>query len=181
LAYYIANPTARHYLRELAEKLDLDPANLSRELQRLEHQGLFISEPSGRQRYFRINRDYPLFAEVRGIVNKTVGAVPLIADALGRMEGIQQAWLYGSFARDQQDAHSDIDLLVIGDPQNVVLAQHIRKLERYLGRDINYTLMTRIEFEARQASHDPFVQHLWGNPRISLMEQHGGPTQAAAG
>ncbi len=181
LAYYFANPTARHYLRELAEKLDLDPANLSRELERLERQGLFNSERSGRQRYFRINRGYPLFAEVRGIVSKTVGALPLIADALKGLAGMQQAWLYGSFARDQQDAHSDIDLLVIGNPQQELLAQLMRKLERYLGRDINYTLMAPAEFEARLASHDPFIQHLWGNPRISLMEQRFEPTQAAAG
>ena len=169
LAYYVTNPTARHYLRELAERLDLDPANLSRELQRLERQGLFTSERSGRQVYYRLNRDYPLFAEVRAIIQKTVGAVPLIADALGRTEGIKEAWLYGSFARDQQDALSDIDVLVIGDPPSAVLAQHVRKLERFLGRDINYTVMTGAEFEARQAGNDPFLQHVWRNQRISLM------------
>ena len=76
LAYYFANPTARLHLRNLAGQLDIDPSNLSKELRRLETEGLFRSEVSGRQKYFQLNRDYPLFAEVRSIVSKTIGAMP---------------------------------------------------------------------------------------------------------
>src|SRR5271167_2312639 len=114
LAYYFTNPTARHHLRDLAERLSLDPSNLSKELGRLERDGLFRSEMSGRQKYFQLNREYPLFNEVRKIVAKTIGAAPLIAQSLRRIEGIDEAYLYGSFARNQQDAASDIDVLVIG-------------------------------------------------------------------
>ena len=66
LAYFFTNPTSRLHLRDLAERLDADPANLSKELRRLEREGLFLSEVSGRQKYFQLNRDYPLFNEVRG-------------------------------------------------------------------------------------------------------------------
>jgi hypothetical protein len=62
LAYYFANPAARLHLRDLAGQLDIDPANLSKELRRLETEGLFRSEVNGRQKYFQLNRDYPLFA-----------------------------------------------------------------------------------------------------------------------
>ena len=98
LAYYFTNSTARHHLRDLAERLSLDPSNLSKELGRLERDGLFRSEMSGRQKYFQLNREYPLLNEVRKIVAKTIGAAPLIAQSLKRIEGIDEAYLYGSFA-----------------------------------------------------------------------------------
>src|SRR5580704_6740220 len=85
LAYYFTNPTTHHHLRELAQRLTVDPSNLSKELRRLEREGLFRSEVSGRQKYFQLNRAYPLFKAVRGIVAKTIGAVPLIAQALKKI------------------------------------------------------------------------------------------------
>lgn len=82
LAYYFTNPTARHHLRDLAERLSTDPSNLSKELRRLEHEGMFRSEISGRQKYFRLNREYPLFPEVKRIVEKTIGAVAVLRESL---------------------------------------------------------------------------------------------------
>lgn len=169
LAYYFTNPTARHHLRELAERLNIDPSNLSKEFARLEREGLFRSEVSGRQKYFQLNRKYPLFDEVRSIVAKTIGAAPLISQSLKKIEGVDEAYMYGSFARNQQDAASDIDVLVIGDPLEDVLAQAMRKLERQLGREINYTVMTPKEFDRRRARKDAFVESIWHNRRISLV------------
>src|SRR5258708_16872668 len=98
LAYFFTNPTSRHHLRDLAERLSIDPSNLSKELGRLEREGLFRSEVSGRQKYFQLNLHYPLYDEVRSIVSKTIGAVPLIVQSLKKLEGVQEAYLYGSFA-----------------------------------------------------------------------------------
>ncbi len=169
LAYYFTNPTARHHLRDLAARLGIDPSNLSKELGRLEREGLFGSEVSGRQKYFQLNREYPLFDEVRRIVAKTIGAAPVIAQSLKRIEGIHEAYLYGSFASNQQDAASDIDVLMIGAPREEVLAQTMRRLERQLGREINYTVLTPKEFESRRARKDAFLEDVWHNKRIPLI------------
>jgi len=173
LAYYFANPTARLHLRDLAERLDIDPANLSKELRRLETDGLFRSEVSGRQKYFQLNREYPLFAEVRGIVSKTIGAPSLIAQSLKKIEGIQEAYLYGSFASNQQDAASDIDVLVIGTPRGEVLAEAMGKIERQLGREVSYTVLTRKEVDSRRARKDAFLENVWHNKRVLLI----GPSE----
>jgi predicted nucleotidyltransferase len=169
LAYYFTNPRTRRHLRDLAERLRIDPSNLSRELGRLEREGLFRSEVSGRQKYFQLNREYPLFDEVRSIVAKTMGAVPLITQSLKKIDGIEEAYLYGSFARNRQDAVSDIDVLVIGNPRADVLAEAVQKLERQLGREINYTVLTRKELESRRARKDAFLENVWHNKRISLV------------
>jgi predicted nucleotidyltransferase len=169
LVYYFTNPTARHHLRDLAERLSIDPSNLSKELGRLAREGLFRSEVSGRQKYFRLNREYHLFNEVRSIVAKTIGAGPLLAQSLKKIEGIEEAYLYGSFARNQQDAASDIDVLVIGRPKSDALAEAVQRLERQLGREINYTVLSRKELESRRARQDAFLENVWQNKRVSLV------------
>ncbi|MGA9074080.1 MAG: nucleotidyltransferase domain-containing protein, partial [Candidatus Sulfotelmatobacter sp.] len=153
----------------MAERLSIDPSNLSKELGRLERDGLFRSELIGRQKYFQLNREYPLFDEMRKIVAKTIGAAPVIAQSLKKIEGIDEAYLYGSFASNQQDAASDIDVLLIGAPREEVLAQVMRRLERQLGREINYTVLTPKEFGSRRARKDTFLENVWHNKRIPLV------------
>ena len=169
LTYFFTNPAARLHLRNLAECLEADPSNLSKELRRLEREGLFRSEVSGRQKYFQLNREYPLLDEVRRIVGKTIGAASMIRESLRKIEEIDEAFLYGSFARNQQDAASDIDVLVIGAPRTDALAQAVRKLERRLGREINYTVLTPKKFEFRRARKDAFLENVWHNKRIALI------------
>ena len=174
LTYFFTNSSARLHLRDLADRLDIDPANLSKELRRLETEGLFLSEVSGRQKYFQLNRAYPMFREVRGIVQKTIGAIPLLGESLKKVAGIEEAFLYGSFARNQQDAVSDVDVLVIGAPNGEVLAEATRRLERQLGREINYTVLTRKEFAARRTQKDVFLENVWHNERVRLLEPRLG-------
>ena len=169
MAYYFTNPAARLHLRDLAERLKVDPSNLSKELGRLEREGLFRSEVSGRQKYFQLNRAYPLFKEVRSIVAKTIGAVPLLAESLKKIAGIDEAYMYGSFARGREDRVSDIDLLVIGTPRSDVLAEAVRKLERQLGREINYTVLAVKEFKSRRDRKDAFLANVRHNKRVSLI------------
>lgn len=153
----------------MAERLNIDPSNLSKELGRLEREGLFRSDVSGRQKYFQLNREYPLLAEVRSIVSKTIGASSLIAQSLKKIEGIEEAYLYGSFASNQQDAASDIDVLVIGNPRDEVLAEAVRKIERQLGREVSYTVLTRKEFDSRRTGKDAFLENVWHNKRVPLI------------
>jgi predicted nucleotidyltransferase len=152
LRFYFTNLTARLHVRDLAHRLDVDPSNLSKELRHLESEGLFASETSGRQKYFHLNRKYPLLAE-----------------SLQRIDGIQEAYLYGSFARNQQDVASDIDVIVIGNPKGTTLAEVIRSLEHQLGREINYTVLTRKEFDSRRARKDAFLEDIWHNERLALV------------
>lgn len=169
LSYYFTNPHAEHYLRELAALLHVDPANLSRELATLIRQGLFVARVRGRQKYFRLNRDHPLYDELRRIIFKTVGVIGQLERVLAQVPGIQEAYLYGSFARDQQDPQSDIDILLIGDPEGKQLEQAIRRVERRLARAVNFTWMTPKEFAQRRARKDPFLEDIWRHRKIRLL------------
>ena len=83
--------------------------------------------------------------------------------------------MYGSFASNQQDAASDIDVLVIGSPREEDFAQAVRALERKLGREVNYTVLTPKEFGLRRARKDAFLEKVWHNKRVSLI----GPNEEA--
>jgi predicted nucleotidyltransferase len=169
LAFYFTNPTTSLYLRDLAARLHLDPANLSRELGRLERQGVFISDRRGNQKYYRLNTKYPLHKEIERIVFKTIGVVGQLKKALPQVAGINQAYLYGSFARNQQDANSDIDLLLVGDVKMMELEPVIRNLEKQFGREINYTVISSRELKKKRAQKDPFFETLWRGKKIPLM------------
>jgi predicted nucleotidyltransferase len=171
LAYYFTNPSARLHLRGLARVLEVDPANLLNELKRLERFGLFLSEREGRQRYFRLNKKFGLYREIAGIVASTVGVVPMLREALQHIEGIEEAYLYGSFARGGQDTASDVDVLIVGRPAAQKLERAIRTLERRLGREINYTVMSKAELRTRRGRGDAFLADIWRHKRIALVEE----------
>ena len=66
--YYFKNPKAEHYLRELSRLLSFNAAYLSRELNGLVKEGLFIARRAGKEKFFRINRRHRLFNELRKII-----------------------------------------------------------------------------------------------------------------
>lgn len=169
LAYYFLNPSADHYVRELADILKVDPTNLSRELRRLEEEGLFTGRLRGNQKYFTLNRSYSLFKETRSIVLKTAGIVPMLRQSLATIPDVSQAYLYGSYARKEQDNHSDIDLLIVGYPDPGRLEEVIRRLERSFGREINYTLLREDELKKKLANADPFIEDVWRSKKIRLV------------
>lgn len=150
LTYFYTNRLARVYVRQLATALGVDSTNLSRELARLEREGLLRSEIEGRQRYYSINSQYPYLKAVFSLLQGTIGIVPTLATALHRVEGIEKAYLYGSFAKNEADASSDIDLLIVGHPDAISLAAEVARLEKILHREVSYT--TRRSPHARAAT-----------------------------
>ena len=72
LVYFLTQPSETSlYLRQIAVRLNLDPANLSRELRKLEKEGIFIAKQQGNQKYFSLNQKYPLYEELKSIARKT--------------------------------------------------------------------------------------------------------------
>ena len=169
LTYFYSNRSARVYVRQLASALDVDSTNLSRELARLEREGLLRSEIEGRQRYYSINSQYPYLKAVFSLLQGTIGIVPTLATALHRVEGIEKAYLYGSFAKNEADASSDIDLLIVGHPDAISLAAEVARLEKMLHREVNYTTLKPQELKRKLAAHDPFLTDIWQGKRIELI------------
>jgi predicted nucleotidyltransferase len=169
LTFFYVNRSARPYVRQLAGELQADSTNLSRELARLEREGLLRSETEGRQLYYSINPAYPYLKPLFAMLQGSIGIQPALKHALKRIRGIQSAWIFGSFARNEADAASDIDLLIVGQPDLTRLASETRKAEKLLRREINYTVLTPTDLERRLIAGDAFVCDIWNGKRIELI------------
>jgi len=169
LTFFCLNRKARVYVRQLAEAIEADSTNVSRELRRLEKEGLLRSETEGRQVYYSVNSGYPYLKPFFALLKGSIGIEPALRDALKSVPGVDSAWLVGSFAKGEQDAASDIDLLVVGEPEQARLAEDVRKAEKALRREINYTVLTPRELKRRLKAGDPYIADLWSGARVELI------------
>lgn len=163
---YFTNPESSYYLRELERMFNMPVSILRKELMRLSGEGIFLSEKKGNLLYYRLNKNYPLFEELKNIVRKTIGIEGLLKDSINEIRGIEKAFIYGSFAKGREKAVSDIDLCVIGRIDEDQLIEKINAIEESIKREINYTLYTPEEFERKKKDKDVFISDLIDNKKI---------------
>lgn len=171
LAFYFTNPGTRLHLRELAEKLDENAGNLSRELKRLTDEGLFRAEKIGRQKYFHLNEEYGLYREIKAIVSKTVGLPIQLKRIFEKEKKILFAFIYGSYASGSASMDSDIDIMLLLDGSEFDenrIQREIVSLERTLGREINWSYFPIEEWIAKSQKDDSFVGNLLKEPVIMI-------------
>lgn len=168
MLYFFANPESSLYVREIAQILNADAGNLSKELTRLDKIGVFASQARGNQKHYRINKLYPLYKELRAIVFKTIGIEGGLKAVLSDIDGILCAFIYGSFAEGKEHPTSDIDLFIIGKIDEDNLIQKIDAFEKQLGREINYNIYPLSEFKRRLAKNDSFIVNVVKRKKIML-------------
>lgn len=168
LGYFYLHEDAEMYINEMARRLGLDSGNLTRKLEELESQEILKSQWKGAQRYYSLNKGFSLYQEYKKIIKKTVGFEETLRASLISLPGIRQAVLFGSYAADQMDQKSDIDLLVIGDHDTVELQRIIARMQKSIDREINCISMTGKEYREKQ-KRDPFLKSLKDKARIDLL------------
>jgi predicted nucleotidyltransferase len=145
------------------------PSSLQRELESLVASGLLIRRQEGKRVYFRANSESPLFPELKGLVEKTVGIVPALKEAIKRFgDRIQLALLYGSMARGTENPGSDVDLMIVGGIKQIDLLPTLRKLEVRFRREVNVTLFSPEEFRRKLAAGDHFLDSVLKGTTIPL-------------
>lgn len=169
LNYFLLQDSKESYVNELARRLSLDSGNLTRKLIELENAGILKSRWQGTERYYLLNKDFPLLKEYKNIIVKTVGFESLLKEALKEVGGVKSAVIFGSYAKDKMDALSDIDLLVIGKHNAVDLQRTIAKVQNTLDRDINAISMTESEYQAKKKAKDPLVMSIDAKPRVVVL------------
>ena len=144
---------------------------VQRELARLEHAGLVTVRRIGRQKHYQANLRSPLYKELRSVVQKTVGLVEPLRDALQRLASkIDAAFVYGSVASRQDTAQSDIDLLIISD--ELTYGDMFKALEpasHRFGRRVNPTVYTTDDFKSRLRRQNAFLTRVLQRPRLWLI------------
>ena len=132
--------------------------------------GLLILERRANQVYFCVNRDAPVFTELAGLITKTFGIADVIRAALAPLGGrIDVAFIYGSVARSEQHAGSDIDVFFVGEVLLSQLAVPLSGVEKKLGLPIATTIFDRTEFMSRIKKRDHFVSKVAAGPKLFLI------------
>lgn len=174
LGWFFTHSEESFFVRQLAAIINEDPTNLSREMASLEGLGVLKSKRNGNQKFFQANPDCPFFNELKGLVLKTTGVVGQIRASMNKIGGIGYALIYGSYGRGKEKADSDVDLLIIGDVDLDRLESHLSRLDKRLGREINYVLYSPEEFESKRKAKDGFLMDVLAGDKIMLIGTENG-------
>ena len=171
LAVLFGDPSRAFSTTEVIRRVAGGRGGVQRELARLAESGLVTVTPIGNQRHYRANRSSPIFDELCAIVMKTSGLGEPLRAALDPLAArIDLAVVYGSIARGEEQAVSDIDLLIVAhDLSMEELFAALAPVEQTLGRKVHPAVYTREEYRRRVASRSPFLQKVLAGKHIVLM------------
>lgn len=174
LKHFFSNKSGKYYLRQLERMLGIHVANIRRELVSLEKMGLFRKERKGKEVYYFLNTDLAIFEEINKIVSKTIGMEAILKDRLRNIKGIQICFIYGSVAKSQEDALSDIDVFIVGDVMEDDVLKVVRRLEKELSKEINYTIFTEVDLLRGIKEKKVFLRDVLKGSKIFLTGDENG-------
>lgn len=171
LAYLFGQPERSFFATELIKLAGGGSGAVQRELARLEDSGLVVVTRLGTQKHYQANPKSPIFSELCGIAQKTVGLAEPLRDALKPLaKRIAAAFVYGSVAKKQDTATSDIDLMVIsGKVTYSDLFTTLEEASSRLGRKVNVTVYSPQELAKRVKQDNAFVKRVLAQPKIWLI------------
>lgn len=171
LAVLFGTPGRSFYANEVIALAQSGTGAVQRELATLAEAGLLTVSKQGNQKHFQANAAAPVFAELRGLILKTMGLADVLRVALAPLaQQIEAAFVYGSVAKQQDTASSDIDLMIISP--SLAYADVFAALETAattLGRKVNPTLYTPLEIDRRREQDNAFVTRVLQQPKIWLI------------
>jgi len=171
LALLYGQPDHSFHTNEIIRLTGSGTGAIQRELDKLSSVGLITVEAIGNQKRYTANRTSPLFSELRGIVLKTFGLADVLQETLSPITSqLHIAFIYGSIAKQEDTAHSDIDLMLVSD--NLTYADLFKLLENaqtQLGRSIHPTFYSLSEWKRKREANNHFLNQVMAQPKIFLI------------
>lgn len=170
LALLFAHPDQGFYLREITRLAKAGQGAVQRELQRLTHAHILNRTVRGGRAFYQTNPDCPIFSELQNLVLKTAGVVEVVRVALAPLASrIRVAFIYGSMARAQPKAGSDVDLFVVGDVSFGETVDALAGAQATIARDVNPTVYDAGEFRHRVARKDHFLTAVRSDAKLFVI------------
>lgn len=171
LAYLFGQPQRSFYATELISLASSGSGAVQRELARLEQSGLVTVKRVGTQKHYQANPRSPIYAELCGIAQKTVGLAEPLREALAPLaKRIAAAFVFGSVSKRSDTAASDIDLMVVSDDLDYAdVFGALEPVTARLGRPVNPTVYSRLELAKRRKQGNAFVTRVIAQPKIWLI------------
>lgn len=155
------------YLAEIVRRSGLAHQGVDDQLRVLLALEIVTSRTDRSRRYYSANTAHPFYPELRNLVIKSIGLRDVIADSL-RSPKIEVAFVFGSVARGETRAESDVDLMIFGVGLREV-ASMIRPLHDQLCREVNTICYTTDELRRRLAENDHFLHRVLAEPKLFVV------------
>ena len=169
LSVLALNPESSFNINELSRVTGFSLRGVDRELKNLLSGGLLRREISGNQHRYQLDPACPIHKEVKGIIAKTVGVADVLKKGLAQVrDEIHLAFIYGSFASGDYGNESDVDLFIVSDVSGVKLSELLGPLQEQLGRPINTSQFSLLEYQQRKDKGDHFVNRVLDGPKVVL-------------
>jgi len=168
LTLFLLSPENRFYQREIEGLTDLPIRAVQREVKKLEALGLLQRTIDGNRVYYQVDQGYFLFPELKSMILKTAGLGSLLHEKLQSEDRIKIAFIYGSYAANQETTTSDIDLFVIGELPSRELHAAVKEAEKLTHREINYILFSLEEFRRKARARNGFVLNVLEGQKMFL-------------
>src|SRR5688572_16152044 len=162
LGLLFGQPERRFQSAEIIRLASSGTGAVHRQLQRLAEAGLVTVTRVGNQKHYQARKDTPIFSELRGLIVKTVGIVEPVRRALAPLEGaIRAAFIFGSVAKGEDTASSDIDVLVIADSIDYSdVFDALQVAERVLARPVRPTVLSAKEWRRQTGTKNSFAARI---------------------
>lgn len=158
LGAILLQPKRSWYLNELARNLGVPASSLQRELAQFVMAGIVTRRIDGNRVYFQADQTCPIFEELSATLAKTSGLADVIHETLNSLHAkIDLAIVYGSIAAGTEQSASDVDLMIVGRTNLSEIAAPLRTLEEKLGRPVNVSVYTTIEFQKKLKDKNHFL------------------------
>jgi len=165
----LEDPAKIYFVRELVRLSDEEINAVRRELEHMENNGMVRKEHRGNRLYYGFRKDYPFYLELLHLVAKTTGLGAEIIKQKNKLGKIKYAFLSGRFIRHRPHQEDDVDILIVGDVVLPQVAIVVGDYEKKMEREINYSVMTKDEFEFRKNRNDPFILKVLCSPKLMLL------------
>ena len=162
-------PDTALYMREIERRTGFAIGTVQTELKKLKRLDMISRVKDGNRVYYRANTAHPLYPEIRALVLKTNGLADVLKNALDNEKDIRVAFVFGSFARQEEKASSDVDLMVVGNIGLRKLTGLLMDVAGKIGREINPHVFSEKEFIKRKAGQDHFLKQVLESPKIFIV------------
>lgn len=168
LGLLFGNPSRSYYAKELIRLAAGGTGAVQRELERLSQSGLVTVRPVGNQKHYQANAESTVFTELCAIARKTFALGDPLREALAPLAPrIEGAFVFGSVAKREDTAASDVDLMVIADKLSYgELLEALEPVADSIGRRMNPTVLSRREWAKRLGARSAFATRLMAQPKI---------------
>ena len=168
LEIFFNNTERSYFLRELGRIIGKQPGIFQKDINTLEKKGILISEYQSNSRFFRLNKNYILYDELESIFFKTSGAEGKLKEMFANIKNAEIIFIFGSFAKKEEDSFSDIDLMIIGNPDEDSFIGKISDLEDKLKREINYHIFSKEDWSKHKKEKESFIVNILQKPKIFI-------------